>query len=424
MQGIHGGDIYRNGVAYDFSVNINPLGVPAEVTEALHEAVEHCSHYPDLISEQLRQSVGAMLGVPEDSLLFGNGASELFLAIINGLRPKKTLIPVPSFFGSAYAAGAGQGEIVYYDTKREENFAITDDICTGLTADVDLLFLANPGNPTGGRIQRETLLRILRHCRENRVVVALDECFIEFCGREHSMLSEMSSFENLIIIRAFTKIFAIPGVRLGYLICGNPGLYSRIGRQLPEWNVSCFAQAAGTACAGQADFIEKTVDFVRKEREFLREGLNRLGFEVFPSEANFLLVYQSNSLYERLLEKGFLIRDCSNFKGLSQGYYRIAVKGRRENALLLDAIGKGNADSHRFFANRACKYFPCHPGIAEPNCLFCYCPLYPIEDCPGNPRFLKRGEGTIKDCSDCTFPHQPENYDAVVRLLAEDLGRR
>lgn len=418
MTGIHGGDRYRNRAAYDFSININPLGVPQEVTDALYEAVGHCSRYPDIASEQLRQSVGAMPGVPKDALLFGNGASELLLAVVNGLKPDKTVIPAPSFYGYAYAAGAGQGEIIYYYTKREENFGITEEICTVLTEDVDLLFLTNPGNPAGGRIQRETLLLILKHCRKNGIAVVLDECFIEFCGGEYSMLPELGSFENLMILRAFTKIFAIPGVRLGYLICGSCGLYRRIERQLPEWNVSCFAQAAGAACAKQTTYIEKTAEFVRKEREFLRERLIQAGFEVFPSEANFLLVYSRIPLYERLLEKGILIRDCANFQGLSQGYYRIAVKTRRENEILLAAIGGPEPDSYRFFANRACKYFPCHKGLSDFNCLFCYCPLYPKEDCPGNPRFLKRGGGYLKDCSDCTFPHRPENYDAIVRRLA------
>lgn len=374
MTGIHGGDQYRNRAAYDFSININPLGVPQEVTDALYEAVGHCSRYPDIASEQLRQSVGAMPGVPKDALLFGNGASELLLAVVNGLKPDKTVIPAPSFYGYAYAAG--------------------------------------------GRIQRETLLLILKHCRKNGIAVVLDECFIEFCGGEHSMLSELDSFENLMILRAFTKIFAIPGVRLGYLICGSRKLYRRIERQLPEWNVSCFAQAAGAACAKQTTYIEKTAEFVRKEREFLRERLIQAGFEVFPSEANFLLVYSRIPLYERLLEKGILIRDCANFQGLSQGYYRIAVKTRRENEILLAAIGGPEPDSYRFFANRACKYFPCHKGLSDFNCLFCYCPLYPKEDCPGNPRFFERGGGYLKDCSDCTFPHRPENYDAIVRRLA------
>lgn len=152
------------------------------------------------------------------------------------------------------------------------------------------------------------------------------------------MLQEIEAFPNLILVRAFTKIFAIPGVRLGYLVCSDPLLLGKISRQLPEWNVSVFAQAAGCGCAAQTVFIEKTAAFIEKERQFLESGLRQAGYKVFSGKANFLLVYSKQPLYDRLLEKGILIRDCENFRGLSKGFYRIAVKSRKENEILLEAI--------------------------------------------------------------------------------------
>ena len=154
------------------------------------------------------------------------------------------------------------------------------------------------------------------------------------------MLQEIERFPNLILVRAFTKIFAIPGVRLGYLVCRNQLLSDKIGRQLPEWNLSCFAQAAGYKCAMQATFVEKTVAYIEKEREFLKSGLMQAGCQVFPGKANFLLIYSKQPLYNKLLEKGILIRDCANFRGLSKGFYRIAVKCNKENEALLRAIGE------------------------------------------------------------------------------------
>ena len=165
--------------------------------------------------------------------------------------------------------------------------------------------------------------------------MVLDECFMEFCETESSMLPEMEQYDNLIIIRAFTKIFAIPGVRLGYLICSNHVLRERIQRQLPEWNLSAFAQAAGCTCAKQMHFVKKTAAYVREERKFLTEELKRLKVTVYPGEADFLLIYSEQPLYERLLEKGILIRDCENFRGLKKGFYRIAVKTREENEVLI-----------------------------------------------------------------------------------------
>lgn len=340
MKVLHGGDIYRNHVKTDFSVNVNPLGIPEAVKAALYEAVDNCTRYPDISAEKLKEAVSEMLTVPKGYLLFGNGASELFMAIIHGIKPKKTVIPVPSFYGYEYAAETADGEILYYKTKEKNDFCLQEDFLSVLTEDVDILFLANPNNPTGNLMSREELRNVLSHCRDKGVYVVLDECFIEFCGKERSMLQEIETFSNLILVRAFTKIFSIPGVRLGYFVCSNPLLLEKIGRQLPEWNVSRFAQAAGYECAMQTAFVEKTVTFIRKERRFLEDGLKQAGFRVFPGKANFLLIYCEQPLYDRLLEKGILIRDCENFRGLSKGFYRIAVKDRKENEDLLRAIGE------------------------------------------------------------------------------------
>lgn len=340
MSVIHGGDIYNNHVKLDFSVNTNPLGVPERVKMAMHEAVGHSDQYPDIRAEELRHAVSRMLEAPEEYLVFGNGSSELLLAIIHGLRPKKTVIPVPSFLGYEYAAGAGDGEVIFYETKEEDNFAVTGELKTFLTDDVDLIFLSNPNNPTGRLTDRELLKMLLGLCRDRGIYVVLDESFNGFCGKEYSMLPEVEEFDNLILVRAFTKIFSIPGVRLGYLLSSSEELRRKIRRQLPEWNLSCFAQAAGCACATQLEFAAIASYIVQNERCFLEKGLKEMEFRVFPSNANFILFYSEKRLYEPLLEKGILIRDCSNFRGLKPGFYRIAVKTRKENKLLLKAIGE------------------------------------------------------------------------------------
>lgn len=190
-------------------------------------------------------------------------------------------------------------------------------------------------------MSKDKIKELLSFCRNKGIYVVLDECFIEFCGNQSSILSELEETEGsdcLILVRAFTKIFAIPGVRLGYLICKNRNLRKRIARQIPEWNLSCFAQEAGILCARQTAFIIETENYVTEERKFLEEGLKRKGLQVLPSAANFIMVYSREPLYERLLEKGILIRDCSNFRGLGRGFYRIAVKTREENEQLLENL--------------------------------------------------------------------------------------
>lgn len=338
MTQIHGGDIYRNHVQLDFSVNVNPMGIPASVKRAMHEAVEHCGSYPDINSDVLRHKVSRMEGVPEEFLLFGNGASELFMAVVHAVKPKKTVIPVPSFYGYEYAANGWGGEMVYWEMDRKHGFRLTEDIYRVLTEDTDLLFLANPNNPTGHLLDREEVRSLLKHCRDRGICVVLDECFVDFCGREYSAVSEVGQFDNLILVKAFTKIFSVPGVRLGYLLCGSRELRERIKGQLPEWNLSCFAQAAGCACASETEFVTETAGYVARERRFLEAGLADVGFLVFPSRTNFILFYSEVPLYERLLGKGILVRNCRNFRGLGPGFYRIAVKTRRENEILLNEI--------------------------------------------------------------------------------------
>ena len=146
---IHGGDVYRNYVDIDFSINVNPLGTPECVKEALHRAVEMCGKYPDMEAERLGAAVSTFLGVPKEYLLFGNGASELFMAIVHGIKPKKVVIPVPSFYGYEYAAKSVDSDIIYYEMKQENNFCLKEEMKRILTDDVNLLFLANPNNPIG-----------------------------------------------------------------------------------------------------------------------------------------------------------------------------------------------------------------------------------------------------------------------------------
>lgn len=338
MKGIHGGDIYRNEVKKDFSVNVNPLGMPDSVKRALQNAIEICTEYPDIQAEKLKKAVSNALHVPQESVLFGNGASELFMAIVHALKPKKVLIPVPSFYGYEYAAEAAGGEVSYYVMSSENGFQLDENFKEALTEEIDLLFLANPNNPTGTLIEKNVLKTLLDLCKKKHIFVVLDECFIDFAGKDYSMMADIENYDHLLIVGAYTKIFAIPGVRLGYLVCSNQKMNYEIKRQLPEWNLSSFAQEAGCACAKETSFIEKSADYVKQERAYLEEGLRRFGFSVFSGAANFILFYCEYPLYEKLLERGILIRDCENFRGLSKGYFRIAVKKREDHDCLLKEL--------------------------------------------------------------------------------------
>lgn len=343
---IHGGDRYRNQIQYDFSVNINPMGIPGGVKTALYQAVDVCDCYPDILTEKLRQAISRMTGEKAENILCGNGASELFMAVVRALRPKQIYLPVPSFYGYEWVSGTSDGAVTYYNMPERHGFSLKQEgiehMLQEMPEDTDMLFLANPNNPVGNLIEPEVLQVLLDVCRERKITVILDECFIEFTEEEEraSYIRRTKDYPNLIVVRAFTKLFAIPGVRLGYLVCSDSRLRERIARELPEWNVSVFAELAGIAAAAEQEYVRQTCMIVRTEREFLAEELRKEGIIVFPSAANFLLIRTELPLYERLLQNGILVRDCRNFRGLGAGFYRIAVKKREENLILLDAVRK------------------------------------------------------------------------------------
>lgn len=334
MKNIHGGDIYNNKVNMDYSVNINPLGMPDRVKRAMHDAVEHCDRYPDITCGRLRYAVAKDRA---EEVLFGNGASELFMAVVHAIKPRQAVIPIPSFYGYEYAVDAVDCKKIYCNWKKDG--LDEQELIQALTGDIDLLFLANPNNPTGQTLEKETIGKILNHCRDKNIYVVMDECFIDFCEDAWSAVGMTEQYENLIVVRAFTKLYAIPGVRLGYLICGSPVVRKTISKHLPEWNISGIAQAAGVACTQEKAYVAETRDYVTEQRRKLMAGLTAYGFRVYSSRANFILFYTEIPLYDLLLERGILIRDCSNYRGLTSGYYRVAVKTEEENEKLLKAIG-------------------------------------------------------------------------------------
>ena len=189
--------------------------------------------------------------------------------------------------------------------------------------------------------------KIAERCQKYGVTLILDECFVTFTGAEerYSFLKKYRNYPGVVIVRAFTKLYAMPGVRLGYLVCSDAALTEAIRADLPEWNLSVFAQQAGCVACGQRAYVEHSVAFVCRERAWLTEQLSEIGITVFASNANFLMIKDGRPLAKELLKKGILIRDCSNYRGLSGGYYRIAVRRREENERLLAALAQVTGSS-------------------------------------------------------------------------------
>lgn len=345
---MHGGNIYGNEIEYDFSVNLNPLGPPESVQDALAAALNHVEEYPDPEYRELRRGLANYWQLAEEQIVPGNGASELIPGIIRTLAPKTCMVTAPCYSGyeTALNAAAPSCRIHRIPLRAEDDFILPENICQEIArVKTNLLILTNPNNPNGKRISANRLREIADACRTAGTMLLVDECFLALSGGDKDSLIHCIRSESLpaVVLRAFTKTFAIPGVRLGYAVCSAP-MTERIQRELPEWNLSVFAQYAGraaleTVAGGTSGYLAASVEMIAREREFLSEELEKLGFRVFPSDANYIL-FQSRDweLHQKLLDKGILIRDCRDYHGLTAGFYRTAVRTHRENTALLRCL--------------------------------------------------------------------------------------
>lgn len=337
----HGGDVYHNRVRLDFSANVNPLGTPPEVMRAVAESASHLAAYPDPYCSRLREKLAAVHGVDAEDIVCGNGAAELIFQFAAALRPRCALLPVPSFSEYAAALDAVGCEISCFELQRSEGFAVTETILDAVTPETDALVLCTPNNPTGRSVDPALLLRILNRCRETGTWLLLDECFLDLTerGAEKSIVPALVEGDRCLVLRAFTKLYGMAGVRLGYAICRNGEFLRSMCRTVQPWNVSAPAQAAGEAALDCREFVACTLALIAEERDYLLRELRALGLQVLPGDANFLMISGVPGLYEQLLtERQILIRSCANYRGLTAGDVRIAVRTHAENEQLIAAL--------------------------------------------------------------------------------------
>ncbi len=390
MKEVHGGNIYKfDHKVYDFSANLNPLGMPEEVKHAIIENIDKYESYPDPFNRELTAAIGRFHGVSEDRICCGNGAADIIFRIPLALRPKEALIVSPTFSEYEEALGAAGckirrhllteekgfilDETVLYaiDPKEalivsptfseyeealgaagckirrhllteEKGFILDETVLYAIDETVDMMFLCNPNNPTGIPVGKELVLSIAEKCRACGAVLVIDECFTEFLDEEefYSVMSEIAELPNVIILKAFTKIYAMAGLRLGYCICGCSETAEKIRSMLQPWAVSTAASKAGCAALTVDGFIEKTKEYIRKNRQVMTEALKRLGYRVYDTKANYIFFRSETELVQPLREFDIMIRSCAKYITLDEHYYRVAVRTEDENAYLILCLEK------------------------------------------------------------------------------------
>lgn len=347
MHLIHGGDVYSarqkmKQEPLDFSANINPMGMPPGAVRAAADALQQCTQYPDPLCRELRAALAAYEGIPAEQIVCGNGAADLIFRIVAATHPQRALLLEPTFAEYEQALRSMDCSIAYFPLQESEGFVLPEAFLQQLTPEINLLFLCNPNNPTGRTVSPALLQEIWKRCEEAGILLVVDECFNEFLEHpeQNTLKGVLKTGANSVILKAFTKSFAMPGLRLGYGLCGNRDLAERIFSCGQPWGVSIPAQAAGVAALQEQGYLERMRRLIQTERRWLSENLARLGLCVFPSEANYILFRTETEipLRERMEQRGVLIRACGNYRGLDNRYYRIAVRGHGENERLIAAL--------------------------------------------------------------------------------------
>ena len=347
----------------DFSASINPLGLPSRVRRALVRAIPSSIHYPDPIGTDLRMQIGAFHRMAPESIVLGNGSAELISVLPRSLSLRHGLVIGPTFmeFERALALAGAQCTYVHADATDQYDPPV-DRVCQILSQKkstyrkkisgpsrngrkIDAVFLCNPNSPTGRVLPSSVVHRLLKTVRKAKARLIIDEAFIDFC-RSRSVIKDVERSHDLIVLRSFTKFFAIPGIRIGYL-AGPKELVDPIREAIPPWSVNILAQAAAMAALEDREYRRRSVTFMRQERIRFGRLLRRIpGVRLYPSQANFfLLELPSDCTAEGVVdwcrEEKMLVRDCQDFAGIKANTLRLAIRLPGDNDRVVKVLSRG-----------------------------------------------------------------------------------
>lgn len=344
----HGGNIYKKarelGIKeadiLDFSANLSPLGIPYGVKKSMIDAVEGLINYPDPDCTALTEAIAEFDKVKSSQILCGNGGADLLFRLALALKPKNVLLPVPAFVEYEESLKAVDAKIEYFYL--DKDFRVTGNLLDAMKQEHDFIVICNPNNPTGLLVERSLLLKVLEKAKELDICVLVDECFLEIYPgeQEHTLKGYLEQYPNLIILKSFTKMYAIPGVRLGYVMCGDEMLLQKMKACGQAWSVSHFAQAAGVAALAETEYRKETIEVIAKENRFMKEELSKLPIRLYESVVNYFFFRAPGitDLDKRMEKHGIMIRNCSNYVNLRDDYFRVAVRSREDNLKLLAAL--------------------------------------------------------------------------------------
>lgn len=408
----HGGEFWEyDSKPIDFSANINPLGPSRRALKAID--TDKVEHYPPQSSEKLKKALSVYSGARVEEIILGNGSVELIKDFCSIFLEKSdnSVIAQPAFSEYERYSKIFGGEVKNVFSKR--GFEHTgDDIIEAAGNDTKIIFVCRPNNPTGWTVLEEDMSEILEYALKRDILLFVDEAFIEFSANS-SLINRVRDFENLFVLRTLTKFFALPGLRIGYGI-GCPKLIKLLESVKSPWNINIFAHDAAIASLRDKRFIEGTKEFIKKEKIFLKKGLEELNVKVYESDANFFLLrheWNSREVKKDLLKEGILIRDCSSFSGLDTRYIRLCIRNRSENLRLIRSLKAIVARGVKKGTN--CEYYPCH--FEGQDCTFCFCIFYPCMD-KSRGSFVTGKDGKkVWTCKNCRDIHDLKTVKKILK---------
>ncbi len=341
----HGGNIHKalrettgNGKILDFSANINPLGPPEWFRPLISNSLENLIHYPDPENTDFLRALSSHTGIPAECIVAGNGTTELLYLITKVLPVKRALIPVPSYVDYVRASRLAELAVSTLRLLEGQDFAVDCRELMAAIAPEDLVILATPNNPTGGTVDRDSLLALVRDCPESYFLI--DEAFLDF---QEGGKSLGGCAENILTLNSMTKFYGVPGLRIGYATL-PPSIAALVRQNLPPWTVNTLAQTVGARAVQDRDYQAATRKACLELRGELAESLAAFPqLKVYPSVANYLFVKRVSGgdaadLARFCLKRGIMIRNCCNYEGLDASFFRIAVRTREENQQLVAAF--------------------------------------------------------------------------------------
>lgn len=324
----------------DFSENVNPAGPPQTVRVMWPNLLAEMGTYPDPVGEPFLTAVADFHDIDKSQLFVGNGAAELLALIAERYRDKRAIVVHPTFSEYEATLRAKNVEVIRVIASELDGFKLPVDEVKQAMATAPVLYLCTPNNPTGVMPAQEDLGAIIRHGAEVGCDVVLDEAFIDFVDEKLSFIASIKNHSHVIVVRSMTKMYAIPGIRLGYVVA-HPSIIEGIKRLAPHWNVNGMAARIGAACLPEESFRQQAIQHSNQQREQFKSFLKGYGCTVTDSVTNFLafkINQDANKLYLDLLERGIVLRHSENFRGMDGRWFRIGMKNGTDMAALQEEL--------------------------------------------------------------------------------------